>query len=115
MKKHPEVTKLRIEGHTDNSGRKKTNDRLSKARADAVAKWLTEHEVDAKRLVTVGYGSSRPLKPNDSVANKALNRRTEYYVDELDGKKVEGDGKSFESEPEKVAGASGAGGKGTQN
>jgi outer membrane protein OmpA-like peptidoglycan-associated protein len=116
MKKHPNVTKLRIEGHTDNVGRKKANDKLSKARADAVAKWLTQHDVEDKRLLTVGFGSSRPLKPNDSEANRAQNRRTEYYVEELDGKKVEGDGKSFETPaPQKVAGGAGSGGKGAQN
>jgi outer membrane protein OmpA-like peptidoglycan-associated protein len=117
MKKHPEVTKLRIEGHTDNVGSKKLNSKLSKARADAVAKWLSGHEVEEKRLVTIGYGSKRPLKPNDSEANRALNRRTEYYVEELDGKKVEGDGKSFESEakPEKVAAGTTSGGKSGAN
>jgi OOP family OmpA-OmpF porin len=110
MKKHPHVTKLRIEGHTDNVGRTKHNDKLSKSRADAVAKWLSEHEVEGQRLVTVGFGSKRPLKPNDSETNRAQNRRTEYYVEELDGKKVAGDGKSFEGD-RKVASGSTTGGK----
>jgi outer membrane protein OmpA-like peptidoglycan-associated protein len=99
MKKQTHVTKLRIEGHTDNAGSAKLNKKLSKARADAVAKWLGEHEVDDKRLVTVGFGASKPLKPNTSADNRATNRRTEYYVDELDGKKVGDDGKKFEGKP----------------
>jgi hypothetical protein len=63
------------------------------------------------------WGSRKPLKPNDSEANRALNRRTEYYVEEIDGKKVEGDGKSFEETPKAQAAAAGttSGGKSTHN
>ena len=104
MKKHPNITKLRIEGHTDNVGKDKLNDKLSKARAQAVATWLSQHEVDATRLITLGYGAKRPLVPNDSADHRAMNRRTEYYVEELDGKKVD-------AEPQKVASGTGAGGK----
>ena len=89
MKKHPNITKLRIEGHTDNVGRDKLNDRLSKARAEAVANWLSLHDVSANRIVTLGFGAKRPLVPNDSADHRAMNRRTEYYVEELDGKKVD--------------------------
>jgi outer membrane protein OmpA-like peptidoglycan-associated protein len=115
MKSHANVTKLRIEGHTDNTGNPKHNDKLSKARADAVAKWLAQHEIDEKRLVTVGFGSRKPLKPNDTEANRALNRRTEYYFEEVDGKKVDGDAsKKFEepAKPQKVAAGTTTGGKG---
>jgi len=89
MKNNPKITKLRIEGHTDNTGKKKHNDKLSKARADAVAKWLEQHSVDPNRLVTFGFGSKRPLVANDTETHRAQNRRTEYYVEEVDGKKVE--------------------------
>jgi OOP family OmpA-OmpF porin len=89
MKAHPSITKLRIEGHTDSSGKAKYNDKLSKARAEAVAKWLGEHDVQASRLTTVGYGASRPVAPNDTAEHRAQNRRTEYYVEELDGKKTD--------------------------
>ena len=89
MKKHPNITKLRIEGHTDNVGKLKANDKLSKARAEAVAKWLEQHEVAEARIVTLGFGAKRPLVPNDSADHRAQNRRTEYYVEELDGKKVD--------------------------
>ena len=106
MKKHPHITKLRIEGHTDNVGREKLNDKLSKARALAVATWLTQHEVEASRIVTLGFGAKRPLVPNDSAEHRAMNRRTEYYVEELEGKKVD-------SEPTKVATGTGTGGKTT--
>jgi len=89
MKKNPGITKLRIEGHTDATGKAKHNEKLSKQRADAVAKWLGEHDVKADRLVTVGYGASRPIAPNDTAEHRAQNRRTEYYVEEIDGKKLD--------------------------
>jgi OOP family OmpA-OmpF porin len=89
MQKSPRITKLRIEGHTDSTGTPKHNDKLSKARAEAVAKWLSEHEVASTRLVTIGYGATRPIAPNDSAEHRAQNRRTEYYVEELDGQKLE--------------------------
>jgi OmpA-OmpF porin, OOP family len=104
MKTHPTITKLRIEGHTDNAGKAKRNDTLSKARAEAVAQWLTQHDVAASRLVTVGFGAKRPLVANDSADHRAMNRRTEYYVEELDGKKVD-------AEPQKVASGTSSGGK----
>jgi outer membrane protein OmpA-like peptidoglycan-associated protein len=89
MKKHPSITKLRVEGHTDNVGKTRRNEKLSLARAEAVARWLAEHEVEASRITTVGYGAKRPLVANDSADHRAMNRRTEYYVEELDGKKVD--------------------------
>jgi outer membrane protein OmpA-like peptidoglycan-associated protein len=104
MKAHPNITKLRIEGHTDASGKAKRNDKLSKARADAVAKWLADHGVDQGRLTTVGFGSKHPLVSNDTVEHRALNRRTEYYVDEVDGKKVDA---------QQTASGTTTGGKGT--
>jgi len=88
LKKHPGITKLRIEGHTDSRGKAKHNDKLSKARADAVAAWLAQHDVAPGRLVTFGFGSKRPLVANDTEAHRQQNRRTEYYVEEVDGKKV---------------------------
>lgn len=99
MKKNPRITKLRIEGHTDDVGTKKHNEKLSKARAEAVAKWLGQHDVEEKRLVTIGHGSRKPIVANDSQDHRAQNRRTEYYVDEVDGTKVVGDTKTVETKP----------------
>lgn len=84
------VTKLRIEGHTDNSGTPQHNLKLSQERADSVVKYLVSKGVDQSRLVGVGYGMTRPVKANDNAADKALNRRTEFHVQEIDGK-VQGD------------------------
>jgi OOP family OmpA-OmpF porin len=85
MNDNPRITKLRIEGHTDNWGRAKRNLRLSQDRADAVAFWLVAHDIDSSRLVTVGFGQTRPLVNNDSNEHRKMNRRTEFHVQELDG------------------------------
>ncbi len=88
MEQNKNVTKLRVEGHTDNSGKKDHNQTLSQQRAEAVAAWLGSHGVDKSRLTTVGYGDTRPEAPNDNDANKAKNRRTEFHVQDIDGKPV---------------------------
>ncbi len=86
MQKNTHITKLRVEGHTDNKGTADHNKTLSQQRADAVAKWLTDHGVDAARIKTVGYGDTKPEVPNDSDAHRQQNRRTEFHIEEVDGK-----------------------------
>jgi outer membrane protein OmpA-like peptidoglycan-associated protein len=109
MTTHKDITKLRIEGHTDNRGKAKHNEKLSQQRAEAVAKWLSEHGVDPTRMTTKGFGASHPIVPNDTADHRQANRRTEYYVDEVDGKKVDG------TKPVEVAAGSASGGKASAN
>ena len=86
MTKNTHVTKIRIEGHTDNTGKPDQNMTLSQQRADAVAKWLTDHGIAADRIKTHGFGDSKPEVANDTPEHKQQNRRTEFHVDEIDGK-----------------------------
>ncbi len=86
MQKNPSVTKLRVEGHTDNSGTPDHNQKLSDDRAAAVAKWLVDKGIDKGRLHTVGFGQTHPIVDNNNPENKAKNRRTEFHVEEQDGK-----------------------------
>jgi OmpA-OmpF porin, OOP family len=94
LKDNAEVTKLRIEGNTDNAGEDKgfDNVKLSQQRAQSIADYLTKGGVDAGRLVVVGYGSSHPLSPNDTPAHMALNRYTDFVVQEYNGQAVEDTG-----------------------
>ncbi len=78
LKAHPELKKVRIEGHTDNTGPADFNTRLSQSRADAVKKYLAGKGVDAKRLDAKGFGPSKPIAPNDTPAGREQNRRTEF-------------------------------------
>ena len=86
MQKNPQVVKVRIEGHTDNTGKPQHNLELSQQRADAVAKWLVDHGTDAGRIHTVGLGDTKPEVPNDSDAHRAQNRRTEFHVEQFQGR-----------------------------
>ncbi|HEY6078331.1 MAG TPA: OmpA family protein, partial [Polyangiaceae bacterium] len=97
----PRVTKLRIEGHTDNAGSPEGNETLSGQRALAIKKALIAKGVKAERLLAVGFGQSKPIADNASEEGKAKNRRTEFRVAELGGKKYlgldpTGGGKVFE-------------------
>jgi outer membrane protein OmpA-like peptidoglycan-associated protein len=86
----PQITKLRVEGHTDSDGAAALNLTLSEQRAASVITWLTSKGVDAKRLKGVGCGAKDPIAPNTTAENKQKNRRTEFDVEEIDGKKPDG-------------------------
>ena len=74
------LIKIEISGYTDNSGSDEHNMTLSLERAAAVMTALLDREISVTRIEAVGYGASRPLVPNDSEKNKALNRRVEVRV-----------------------------------
>jgi outer membrane protein OmpA-like peptidoglycan-associated protein len=80
LEKHPEVEQLEVQGHTSSEGGPEYNLRLSEERARAVAKWLIDHGVDAKRLVVKGYGLTQPLVPDDSEENRQKNRRVQFRL-----------------------------------
>jgi len=109
LKDNPEVTKLRIEGHTDNAGENKgfDNVKLSQQRAQSVADYLSKNGIEAGRLVVKGYGSTHPLAPNDTPDHMAENRRTEFHVAEFSGQAVDS-GDSGGTTPAPAASASAA-------
>jgi outer membrane protein OmpA-like peptidoglycan-associated protein len=70
--------KLTVSGHTDNVGGDVYNLDLSKRRAAAVKQALvTQYHVAEERLSTDGFGASRPVDTNDTLAGRARNRRVE--------------------------------------
>lgn len=70
--------RVRIEGHTDETGSDAYNLDLSKRRARAVAQWLVQYaEIDPALLETEGYGKSRPLTKG---GDTELNRRVEFVI-----------------------------------
>ena len=68
---------LYIEGHTDASGGKKTNMRISRDRATWIADYLISKGVTSERITKQWFGETKPLFPNDTPANQAKNRRVE--------------------------------------
>ncbi|HPT13883.1 MAG TPA: OmpA family protein [Bacteroidales bacterium] len=74
----PDV-KVKIVGHTDSDGADAANLDLSKRRAASVKNELVKNfSVNGDRLETDGAGETKPVAPNDTPANKALNRRVEF-------------------------------------
>lgn len=76
MKKVPELN-LEIQGHTDNKGAEKKNQKISEKRAQAVVKYLKKKGVKADRLRAVGFGSTMPIADNGDADGRAQNRRVE--------------------------------------
>jgi OOP family OmpA-OmpF porin len=75
MKEYPEANVL-LEGHTDSVGTEEYNMTLSRRRANNVKMYLVEKfNVDASRISTVGYGTSKPVATNDTEAGRQKNRR----------------------------------------
>lgn len=74
------VKRIRVEGHTDNRGNKKTNQKLSEDRARAVGDYLIKAGLDPSRVETAGYGDSRPIAPNLTARGRELNRRVEFII-----------------------------------
>jgi len=84
----PEVTLLRIEGHTDSDGNAGSNQTLSEKRAMSVARWLVDAGIACNRLIPVGFGQTKPIAPNDTPDNKAQNRRVAFVNAALSGRPV---------------------------
>jgi OOP family OmpA-OmpF porin len=82
----PQITLLRIEGHSDNRGASAMNLQLSGGRALAIRDWLIGQGVDASRLIAVGFGDVKPVADNATEEGRAQNRRIEYLIVEVGGK-----------------------------
>ena len=75
LSEYPNAT-ARIEGHTDNTGPRKLNERLSLARANSVKSALVnEYNVNATRLTTQGFAWDQPIADNKTKEGRAMNRR----------------------------------------
>ncbi len=75
LNEFPNAT-ARIDGHTDNTGPRKLNERLSLARANSVKSALVnEYHVDASRLTTQGFAWDQPIADNKTKEGRAMNRR----------------------------------------
>ncbi|MEM8608573.1 MAG: OmpA family protein [Myxococcota bacterium] len=79
LKAHPEVTLVRVEGHTDSRGNDAYNMRLSQRRAESVVRYLVKAGIKRKRLDAEGFGESDPLIPNATTEEEySKNRRVEF-------------------------------------
>lgn len=70
--------KVDVSGYTDSDGSERENQVLSERRAASVRDFVVKAGVPAERLTAAGYGEAKPIAPNDTPKNKALNRRIEF-------------------------------------
>ena len=80
LMKDDESLMIDIDGHTDAQGSDESNQVLSDNRAGAVKNYLVSKGVSETRLVSAGYGETKPVADNTTAAGRAKNRRTEMTV-----------------------------------
>jgi OOP family OmpA-OmpF porin len=81
LMEHPEILKVEVQGHTDNRGGKKYNQKLSEKRSASVVKWLVKKgNIDATRLTSHGYGMEEPITDNDTSEGRQKNRRVQFKI-----------------------------------
>ena len=78
--KHPEIKRIRVEGHTDDQGDDAANKSLSQKRADSVRDYLVGKGVAPERLESAGFGEEKPIAENSSSSGRAQNRRVEFNI-----------------------------------
>jgi outer membrane protein OmpA-like peptidoglycan-associated protein len=79
LQKNTQVN-VRIEGHTDDVGNNRANQKLSEGRAASVRAYLIGQGIDPGRLISVGYGEDRPIESNKTPDGRSKNRRVEFYI-----------------------------------
>lgn len=78
LMKNPNI-EIQINGHSDNSGLKFKNQKISELRAREVFEYLIKKGVQNK-MYFKGFGSTQPIAPNDTDEGKAKNRRVEFEI-----------------------------------
>ena len=81
LKADPKGAFFEIEGHTDNVGDPKTNERIGLERAEAVKRYLYEqHQIPLHKMNVISYGEEKPVAPNKTKDGRAQNRRVVIKV-----------------------------------
>ena len=78
--KEPDMFRVMLVMHTDNTGSDEYRDRLTLERVNSVFDWFEDSGVNTKYLFSYALGDEMPLKPNDSMENRRQNRRLEIYL-----------------------------------
>jgi len=73
-------TLIEVAGHTDSVGSESSNLSLSNSRAQSVGNYLISQKIKADRVLTIGYGESRPIADNKTAAGRQQNRRVELTL-----------------------------------
>lgn len=72
--------KIRVVGHTDNTGTAAVNQRISEGRARNIRDYMIGLGIDPERVQSAGKGMSEPIVPNDTPEHMQQNRRVEIVI-----------------------------------
>jgi len=73
-------SKIVIEGYTDSSGSRKSNQKISFKRASVVKSYLIKNGISEDRLTAIGYGETKPIATNSTAKGREKNRRIEIHI-----------------------------------
>jgi OmpA-OmpF porin, OOP family len=79
MKQYPKV-EIELSGYTSSEGEALMNRTLSLQRVESCRKYLSDNGISEDRISTIGYGPDKPIAPNDTEQNRAVNRRVELKI-----------------------------------
>ena len=78
--RNPDMFRVLLVMHTDNTGSPKYRDDITADRIDAVTAWFDQSGADTSFTFSYAYGDETPLVPNTSIENREKNRRLEVYL-----------------------------------
>ncbi|MDE7410345.1 MAG: OmpA family protein [Muribaculaceae bacterium] len=78
--KDPDMFRVLLVMHTDNTGSSQYRDNITADRVDAVTSWFEEQGADTSFTFSYAFGDESPLVPNTSIENRDKNRRLEIYL-----------------------------------
>ncbi len=84
--KDPDMYRVLMVMHTDNTGSEAYRDNITELRAEAVFDWFSNQHVNTKYLFPYAYGDEMPLVENNTMGNRSKNRRLEIYL--MPGRKM---------------------------
>lgn len=84
--KDPDMFRVLLVMHTDNTGSAKYRDNITADRVDAVSAWFEQQGADTSYTFSYAFGDESPILPNTSIDNRDKNRRLEIYL--MPGKKM---------------------------
>jgi OOP family OmpA-OmpF porin len=79
LKDNPAI-EIEMSAHTDSYGTDEYNITLSDNRAKSVMEYIISEGIPRNRIISQGYGETKPVAPNDSDENRQKNRRVEFKI-----------------------------------
>lgn len=77
--KTPDLYKVLVVAHSDDTGTEEYLNSLTEARAEAIVQWMADRKFDTTAVIPYGFGADEPLEDNGTRQGRAANRRVEFY------------------------------------